>query len=62
MEKKRYVIPTMEIVIVQTESSILTISGVTSDIGLPFTGGGNGFSRAPGLFGVSGFDRGFDNE
>ena len=56
MEKKRYIIPTIEIIIVQPECSILTISSTTSDIALPFTGSGNGYSRAPGLFGTSGFD------
>ena len=62
MDQKRNVVPTMEMVVVQTGNPILTISGVTSDIDLPFTGGGNGSSRAPGLFGTPFFGGGFDVE
>ena len=62
MEKKRYVVPTLEIVIVQMGSSILTISGVNSDLDLPFTGSGNGSSRAPRFFGTPVFGFGFDIE
>jgi hypothetical protein len=55
MKKKEYIPPYMAVIALQTGNNILTISSVNSDLNIPFTGGGNGFSRAPGLFGVPSF-------
>lgn len=48
-KKKPYVSPRFERCDLQPGLEFLVISGVDANVGLPFTGGGNGFTRSPGF-------------
>ena len=48
-KKKTYVSPRFELYDLQPGLDFLVVSGVDANLDLPFTGGGNGFTRSPGF-------------